>query len=450
MDLVAAGSPSYRVLVQRPAASRFFSPCDFQANVGFDRRLVCAPPRDGDILNGVMLHLKVQPGHRWKPDWIYSFVKKFRLLIGGQVICETGTEQLRMEHHIHGKRYVEQDGEILIEPLKFADIFLDEKRIPFICLQFHEVRMELQTGALQDCLDEVRGDANALLESCELSCEYMFLDNNERRVEVGVPQRIPVRYNEYCERTFNRQDALTIRIDQTLLCSAAYLWITDEHNNEIPRALDRIEVRLNGQTRWDVSALQSQQQMRALMPHPTQDHPETQNLYYISYFSGRRELNGVEQGLNLGHIDNYTWKLYFRHNLPERVNLHVVHRAQNQLQFRNGLGALTLMGGTPRILDRHEPVAEAQWGAPAPAPPIVFENTDQEILLEDETACLITYAEFREGDQVDQCNQCRKIFGTEALQRWLNGKPAAQQKCPHCSLPFNTANFRRGRAHYET
>ena len=443
MDLFAAGDAITMALLRTPRASREIIPQTFGRDVGFNGRFASVIHRNGDILNAVTLHVKVQPGHRWKPDWIYSFVKSFRLVLGGQFLCEIGTEQLRMEHHIHGKRYIEQEGEILIEPLKFADIFLDEKRVPLFCLQFHEVRFELETGRWQDCLDEVRGDV--VLEFCELSCEYKHLDAAERGDIARAEHSIPVRYNQYCERTFDRQDERTIRIDQTLLCSAAYLWITDEHNNEIPRALDRIHVKLNGQTRWDISALQSQQQMRGLLPHPTQDRPETQNLYYISYFSGRREANGLEQGLNLSRVDNHTWTLHFRRNLPDRVKLHVIHRAQNQLRVMAGMGGLLFAREPPRILDRREPVAEARWGPPAPAPPIVFENTEQPIPLGSDTFCLITYVEFQGGEQVDQCNQCRKIFGTEALGRWLEGKTAAQQKCPLCSLPYNAQNFRRGR-----
>lgn len=441
-DLVATGAND-QALIHGNRASRDLREVTFPGNrPTFGQPYRIHMERRGDILNAVALHVKVNPTLRWKPHWIYSFVKKYRLRIAGQVICETNTQQLWMEHHIHGKRYLEQDGEILFEPLKFQDIFLDEKRIPLVAIQFSEVTIEMETGDLSDCVDEIVQNP---LEFCTFSCEYLYLDDVERRDVAREPHRIPVRSNDYCERTFDRPEELTIRLDQIQVCSAAYLWITDENNQEIPRALENLRVRLNHQTRWDITALQSQQQMRALLPHSTQETPTTQNLYYLSYFSGRREPTGIEQGLNLSRIDMYQWILRFRENAPQRVKLHVIHRTQNQFRTLNGLMALVFATETPRLLERHEPVAEAQWGPLAGDPLPVFTNTDQEIPVEDEPFCMITYAEFENGQQVDQCMQCRKMFQTEALQRWLNGKASKQQTCIHCSLPYNPTNFRRGR-----
>jgi hypothetical protein len=451
LDLVAFGREN-QVLGLEQVSSRDVRSVPFEQPVGFGREISVRMPRNnGDCLGRIWVHLRVRdapPGWRWKENWVYSFLERVQIQVGGSTILETNTQQLQVEHHVHGKTYLQDGNEILIEPFKVDEIFLGKYKIPLICLAFHEVTYRIRTGTARNCLEPIQenppdlpADLN-LIEMCELSCECNYYDTDERReLARGTYSCQPVRYNEYSSETFDRVDRLQFSHTQFGVCSAAYLWITDEHNNEIPEALDSIEIRLHNQTRWNLSALQAKRQTRNFLPHPVQDTNLTSNLYFIPHFSGRRTPGGVEGGLNLSRIDDYRWILDLKQTAPPRIKVHIVHRIHNQFEAINGFGRLAYDYHAARFRNINRNALDVR-------PQVVeFTNTDQQITIPADDFCLITYQNFEEGQQVDQCNQCHKIVLTEALQRWLNGKSPAQQKCIHCSFPYNPMNFKRGKAH---
>lgn len=414
----------------------------FQVVLGRVMQMTQRVPRDADTLNKILFHLHTfdPEGYRWKPNWVYSFVKRLVIKIGGHVICETNTQQLWMEHRIHGKHYVEEDGEVLFEPLKVSEIFLDPtKRLPLIAIAFHNVDVVVDFGDVLDCLEPTQDNPpplpNNLFYDCSILYEYGYLDRTERTNISTERHRLPIRHNQYCSCELDTETETKIHIGQNGICSAAYLWITDENDCEIPRALERIHVKAGGHIRWDLSGLQCRTQMRSLLPHSTPDHTQTENLYFLSYFPGRRSEDGLEQGFNLTQVDMYSWELFFRAGVPPRIKLHIVHRVQNRLLVASGMAlpAINTNFSYTRVV-QNVPLVERV--------PVTTEPID----ILPGKVCMITYTEFENGEQVEKCNQCREVFHSEALQRWLAGKPIHQQKCVHCSFPYNTTNFQRGRA----
>jgi len=60
---------------------------------------------------------------------------------------------------------------------------------------------------------------------------------------------------------------------------------------------------------------------------------------------------------------------------------------------------------------------------------------------------MISYSPFENGELVDQCNQCKKVFTTAMLQKWLSTRNPHQHKCIVCSKEYNINTFKRGKAH---
>ena len=58
---------------------------------------------------------------------------------------------------------------------------------------------------------------------------------------------------------------------------------------------------------------------------------------------------------------------------------------------------------------------------------------------------MLTQDNFAEGTEVDFCNICKKAFTTEILKQWMATR--RDKKCIHCAKPYNTTNFKRGKAH---
>jgi hypothetical protein len=93
-------------------------------------------------------------------------------------------------------------------------------------------------------------------------------------------------------------------------CSSAYIHITNEDGSEIERqVLDRLRILMNGIERFNVSGYQSRHLMPSFLPYPTRDNSESQNLYYISYYSDTygeipSDIIRRENGLNHNRIDS--------------------------------------------------------------------------------------------------------------------------------------------------
>lgn len=488
VQLVAVGAADQHI--QNRAAQQHFS---FASNepLAWGRRLSAAIPRNADILDKIQISLKVgaaPEGYVWKRGWFRNFVEKMNISIGGSIWWSVTSDMLQMEYLIHGsqgpaeclfdlslderKERSLRPHELLFEPLRLAEGIVHQKGIPLIALQFFEIRLELWTGSLADCLEPIVPNppplpvgeaANQLLHQLDFFCLYTFLDDTERREVARVDHTYPViqwQHDIINIRPGGRRSNL--RMLPELICTATYIWITDTEGKEIRhQVLDRLQLRVNGaQTRADLTGLQARHAMRDLLPHPIVENNKSQNLYYLSYFPGRRNPDGSEQGLNFSRIDNSTLELYFQEEFNQEVKIHIVHRSNNIAVFAQGMAGLRWFGGGGAL--RQEGIAAAapvQAANVAPARRLltapeqllrglIFENPEKAIHIpEDETQCMITYTDFTEGQTVEQCGRCHKIFSADGIFNWLKTRQQHQWKCVHCQGPYGVGDFSRGKAH---
>lgn len=487
IDLLAVGNQNRNERVPRATRECIEIPAD--GRIGWNTGSMFTVARNGDCITKLNLHLKVGPapdGFRWKRCWPLHFVKSLKLEIGGQEMWQTNSEALQMKYLIDGLRvahswatqntplemlqtppecifdYDEEERnrlsteshEILFEPICLDEIIHNDYKIPLLNLAFHEVKLRLQTSEIEKCLEPIwpsvlPNDVDIILEKCSFKGLYTFLETEERRALAQQQIQTQTKHFKHSAEVFTKpQDnqELLIRIEDAFsICSAAYMWITDEHGNEIPaQVMNRMRIMFNGQQREELTGFQSRTAVRQLLPHPTLPNTKSQNLYYISYYSGRREENGVEQGTNFSRIDSYALKLYFGPHAPQRMKIHMIHRIQNTLHILNGLSGLMWRGGQYIVTERN---VERNILQSTPRMEFVFENTDQAIHISEggEKACMITYEEFKQGDIVQQCLACKKIFFSETLDKWLSTRNIC--KCVHCQGPYNTTTFKKGVAH---
>ena len=485
IQLVAQGQID-RDLQNRAVTEIINLPLD---RIGWNKNNQVIVTRNGDVITKSNLRIRLgaaPEGYRWKRCWPLHFVKNLTLSIGGQTMFETGSEALRMKYLIDGLQtsfatgalsanapiemsqtlpecifdYNEEERtllsarphEILFEPLNFSELIHMVHKIPLICLAFHEVRFHLQTSSLEDCLEPIGEappplpeDRNALIQTCDFSVLYTFLDNEERRNLAQRNHETRIKQYQHSAEIFEKPAGNILRtyIRAGNYCSAAYIWITDEAGNELPnQVLDRVKIKFNGNLREDLSGFESRMGVRQLLPHPTLPNTKSQNLYYISYYPGRRDETGFEQGANFARLDSYGMDFTFFDDAPQRMKINIVHRSQNILRIMHGMAGVVY--GLEQLQMSERPLPPP---APAVPAPIVFENTDQLIdIPEDEKACMITYVDFKEGEVVQQCLACKKNFTSEALDTWLKQRPY-NKRCVHCQRPYNATTFRKGKAH---
>lgn len=447
--------------------------------------------RSADCLKKIFLDVKVGPapaGYRWKRCWPFHFIKKLNLTIGHESIWETGTHILQMEHLIHGLQrspdwlssrpgtpleslttspesifdFDEEERtrrsayphDVSFEPLNLTSLMKFPYNIPMICLAFHDVRLDLTTGSLIDCLEPIAGEIQGQLQADLIRCEFLydmtFLDTEERRALCHNHHAFQTKHLEYCSEVFPFNQEISTSIAANLICSAAYLWITDENNKEIPtQIVEELCVRFNGEERHRLSGHQSRFQVPDTLPHPTLANTKSQNLYYISYHAGNIEANGLEDGANFSRLDHYDLRIRCREGAPQRIKLHMIHRSQNELRIQQGMAGIRFSQSNFSFFERGQAPQAREIPVPRIAAVLLpeFPNADQQIdIQEDDKTCLITYQDFNEGDVVQQCLGCKKVMTSEALDRWYSLQPA-NKSCVHCRQPYSLQTFRKGKAH---
>ncbi len=463
--------------------------------IGWNKQLQYVISRNGDLLTKMNLSLRVgaaPQGYRWKRCWPLFFVKKLSLSIGGQEMFTTNTDTLRMKYLIDGlqtsydwqsvlpqaplemtqtppeclfdfgdeerTRLSMAAHEVYFEPLSLSELIQMKYKIPLVSLAFHEVRLQLETGSLADCLEPIgeerpilNNDAS-LLQKCVFSNLYTFLDIEERRAVCQGTHETQTKYFRHASGIFEKPaqggSPLKLYSSASNQCSAAYVWVTDESGNEIPQqVIDRIRVMFNGHSRQEHSGFESRMAVRQLLPHPTLPNTKSQNLYYISYYPGRTEINGFEQGANFGRIDHHGIELHLSEGAPQRVKVNLVHREQNTLMVMSGMAGLRYATHSLEIGNHppQHPRTQVQQASQMTST-IQFQNTDQLIdIYVDQKACIITMEDFEEGEVVQQCRTCKKVMNSDALDRWVRERSA--KTCIHCRSPYSSSTFRKGKAH---
>lgn len=490
--------------VRRPAAQEFI-PIEPIRDIKWNSNHTFIFPRNADIIDYFKFSMRVGPapeGYRWKRRWPYFLMKSAEFSIGGTIIWSTNTAMLQMQYLMHGSREPSAEcifdlddtertqrskyaHEILFEPLRLHELTLGEYKIPMIRLAFHDVRLKIETGSLEDCLEplpivprslnntviftshiyidtekfiEVEREpiavgppplpqayeANNIIQTANLFTSYVYLDTEERRGLAQQPDLFHrTRHFEYESEVISphaNNYRKQKRFELYGVGSAAYVWITDAEGNELPmQALTNIEVKLNGETRQALTGFQSRHAVRNELPHPIIENTKSQNLYYLSYFSGRRNEDGAEQGINFRRIENYSLVFTFDRNIQQNIKIHTIHRTQAALLYMHGMAGLL---NQERGFDAPVLTSEQKLQA------MVFENPDKKIdIRADEAQCMITYVDFVEDDIVDQCKQCHKVFNKDALFNWLKTRQENQWKCVHCQGPYGPQHFLRGKAH---
>lgn len=492
MQIVAVGQQDNHV--RGRAARELIDLNPDNGEIGWNKKLTYTIARNADVVNKLNLSVRVgaaPDGFRWKRCWPLYFVKKFTLTIGGQEIWTTNSDLLRMKYLIDGlqtsqdwqsvlpnvplemtqtpseclfdfgdeerTRLSTTPHDIYFEPLSLHELIQMEHKIPLVCLAFHDVQLLLETGSFEDCVERIgERDQHMVpmpqVQKCVFSTLFTFLDIEERRVIARTNPTTQTKHLNHASEIFEKPANGPLRIYSSASnhCSAAYIWITDEAGNEIPdQVLENLEIKFNNQTRQVLSGFQSRMGMRPLLPHPTLSNTKSQNLYYISYYPGRKDADGFEQGVNFGRIDAHGINFTFYPEAPQRMKIHLVHRDQSKLQFTHGMAGLVygmhalLIGNMEHLRQR----AQALVAATQTPATVIFENTDQAInIAADEKSCMITWVNFKEGDVVQQCLQCKKIMNSDAMDKWMKDHPR-NQKCVHCQRPYNATTFRKGKAH---
>ena len=474
MQLIADGQQNNTMNLQNYNTVESYKNIDLaRNNIGFNKDINFLFTRYGDTIKEVLFNIKMNPaprGWHYKQSWYTHFFKKIELTIGGATIFSINSQMLQMEHLIHGEtgpkeltfnyptieERIEKSRnahEVIVEPLKLSKL-IHSGLIRMICLVYNEVRIIIRTGSLDDILEQdgtalrvpIQEAHDTFIQSLKLNGLYQYLDTVPRRhmATHGSYEDI-IKQNCYMSEETRTNQRTHLIFNQGNICSALYIWVTDENNNEIPnQVVSNIKIKLNGYDRIDSSGFHCRHINKNNLPFPTVTNDKSQNLYYISYFSGLNRENGAENGLNTSLIDNYTCEIDWVNNINMNVRIHFVHRSNNILRTQSGMAGLAYVGNVGNV-GNVAAIRNPPNVVPNPIQGIEFENTEQIIDIHCDELCMLTQDTFEEGTMVDYCNQCKKAFTTELLKQWMTIQ--INKKCAHCRNPYNINTFKRGKVH---
>ena len=487
IQLVAYGVQNQTIFADRNEAnnnncSQDYINIPFSEGVGFYKRCVSTITRNADSIQSISLRLRMAAlpeGWRYKRCWTNFLIKRIDIEIGGSKIWESTGDWLKMRELIFENENKEltfdydadtrttlskQEHEVIVEPIILKELLCNKIGIPLIALAFHEVKVSVDFSSLHDCIEPIDtiaqnniGDQNQYMLEGNLIGLYTYYDVDERGGLARNQNGYITKHNNTHSGIISKQRRF-IHINGDNICSAAYIHITDMNGNEIPRQVVKIiKVKANGMYRHNLTGFQSRHQMRNTMPHITKPNNESQNLYYISYWSGRTNQQGAEQGFNLSRVNTYSFEIEFQDWIPNNIEykIYINHRNQNRIQIMNGMAGLMYQSYGNHIINIQDHPIEPPPPPPPPPPrvlpkPIVellFRNTDQLIQVTADDICMISHSPFENGELVDQCNQCKIVFTTAMLKQWLSTRNPHQHKCIHCSKEYNTNTFKRGKVH---
>jgi len=344
----------------------------FGGVVGFDKICVSTITRKGNSIQSISLRLRMAAlpeGWRYKRCWTNFLIKRMEIKIGEYKMWESTGDWLKMKELIFENKNKEltfdydvetrnilsrQEHEVIVEPINLKELLCNKIGIPLIMIMDHEVSVRFYFGSLHDCIEPSASMAEPIINENQYMLQghliglYTYYDTDERRFLAmrDIPTGYITKHNYTNSGIITKQNRF-IQIDGKMICSAAYIHITDMNGNEIPRqVVKQLKVKLNNNIdRHNLTGFQSRHQMRNNMPHSTKPNNESQNLYYISYWPGRTNERGAEQGLNLSHINLYSFEIEFEDWIPNNIEykIHINHRTQNIMRMNYA----AMHGGLP-------------------------------------------------------------------------------------------------------
>lgn len=183
----------------------------FNGAADFGRRVTCQISRNGDLITKMYLRVQLpnKTVNNGKWAWVsrlgHALIDNIELEIGGTRIDKQYGMWLNIWYELarnwaHDRGYAVMIGDTeelttfqnthnnatLYIPLKFFNNRNDGLAIPLIALQYHEVKLNFEFNALQNCINFEKSlrltDFNGLtLNNTSLYVDYIYLDTEERK-----------------------------------------------------------------------------------------------------------------------------------------------------------------------------------------------------------------------------------------------------------------------------
>lgn len=406
---------------------------------GFNKTVTHEFERTADSIREIWFRItmgEAPAGYTWKPNYWHELLQSIELTIGDSQLVILNATMLKMLALVHGDNAIIDGNTVCFEPFKLADVLKNTYGI-CMCGFTDSVKLTVKLASLKDCIVPVGEalpfeDDDTIMRSFVLMTQDMYCDFVERSTMCQELSNVIARENyldTYTCKTLGGMQSLELDSFNTV-ASAAYIWITDANGQEIADSVvDKIEVFLNSANRMTLTGFTSRFVASSYLPFKPAPNNKSKNLYYIPWYGGQNAPNGAETGINLGRIDGFKYHLYWNHDAPLDVQVHIMHRGQNMFGTHEGQRGLTYDPYRPYIRTNNLSM--------------IFPDAEQTIDVPADSLDMISRDELAEGQMVLQCLTCSNAFDHDLLLGWFARKKS--KKCIYCATDFSNTTFRQGR-----
>jgi len=305
----------------------------FNGDAGTGKRTACIISRNGDLISGMHLQMKLADNHVERVGKFSDYITSVEVEIGGQRVdkhygrwmdiyseLSTSTDKLGpLDAMLSGG-----SGEYVFVPLQFWFNRNVGNALPLIALQYHEVKINIEFAA----------DA-PFQGSASLFVDYIYLDQEERK-------RFAQQSHEYLIEQLqhpgaeslngaNNKDRLNFNHPVKEL-----VWVAEGVEGRLAEAFDSAKLQLNGHDRFSERPGKYFTAMQPYQCHTSM--PVNQDVYVYS-FSLNPEAHQPSGTCNFSRIDNATLNLVTAAN-AQQASLYVFAINYNILRIVSGMGGL--------------------------------------------------------------------------------------------------------------
>ena len=235
-DVYLTGNPQitfFKVVYRRH--TNFAQECieqTFSGAVGASKRVTATLARNGDLVKEIYAHLTVTSSTDATNALEWAEVE-----IGGQTIDKQYSQWMDIYNQLfetnHDYRLALCDGTDVYVPLRFWFNRNPGLALPLIALQYHEVKINMELGAIAG------SDATLLVN-------YLYLDTDERRRFAQVSHEYLIEQVQHTgDETLSATDKVTLNFNHPVKC---LVWSSTSSTGS-DAALVRAKLQLNGHDR---------------------------------------------------------------------------------------------------------------------------------------------------------------------------------------------------------
>lgn len=329
-------------------------------SIEFNKSCSVVIPKLGDNLIGLYLTLTMKElpdGLRYKRNWILHAIKNVSLSMNNKEVFNATKEWLNMQNlifntNVNNNKLLfnyddatrtelsKNEHTIVFEPFNLKDLICSYYGITLLNMRSCDIEIKIDFGSFNDCIEQYKDISlqketsfNHYIITSYLNCYYQYLDTSERRmIAANTSNTIIKQFKNNSVTVTNKNKKF--KVEGSSLCSAAYIHITDLQGNEIPKQVIKyIKIYLNGVVLQKINGYNSKYLINKDLPHDTKSNDISENLYYISYFNGKKTKIGVEHGLNFSRIDTICLEFTYENWMPYdmQFKLNISHRINNML-----------------------------------------------------------------------------------------------------------------------